>query len=312
MFDVVWEWGAESVTVSHVVERSGVSRRTFYEIFDDCENCFFAAFEDALAYACERVLPAYEAHSGWRERIRAALIALLAFLDGEPVIGRLLIVESRMGGGERTSDRRAEVLAEVTRAIDRGGAETKAILAPPLLIGEGLVGGVLSVVESRLGDRRRGPLVELANPLMGMIVLPYLGAAAARRELERPVPSPPSPVRSEGDPLLADPFKAAGIRLTYRTVRALVAIAAHPGASNRLVADVAEIKDQGQISKLLTRLERAGMVANTGVEPGQGGPNAWTLTSVGREVVSNIRTQERPTASSEGGAPRCSEQHVST
>ena len=48
------------------------------------------------------------------------------------------------------------------------------------------------------------------------------------------------------------------MRLTYRTVRVLMATAEHPGASNRLIADTPEITDQGQISKLLGRLQRAG------------------------------------------------------
>ena len=37
------EGGVSAVTVSHVVARSGVSRRTFYELFDDREDCFLAA-----------------------------------------------------------------------------------------------------------------------------------------------------------------------------------------------------------------------------------------------------------------------------
>src|SRR5258708_12944537 len=56
-FDVVSERGAANVSVAHVVERSGVSRRTFYEIFSDREDCFLAAFEDALALVSQRVLP---------------------------------------------------------------------------------------------------------------------------------------------------------------------------------------------------------------------------------------------------------------
>jgi AcrR family transcriptional regulator len=100
MFDVVCERGAGDVTVAHVVERSGVSRRTFYEQFDDREECFLAAFEQAVAYASERVLPPYEIEGRWHERVRAALIALLGFLDDEPAIARLLIVESLAGGAK--------------------------------------------------------------------------------------------------------------------------------------------------------------------------------------------------------------------
>lgn len=91
------------------------------------------------------------------------------------------------------------------------------------------------------------------------------------------------------------------MRLTYRTVRVLMAIAEHPGASNRLIAEIAEITDQGQISKLLGRLQRAGMLTNSGLGPGTGAPNAWTLTPSGRQVADSIRTH---TADSQDHAGR--------
>lgn len=295
MFDVASERGAANVTIAHVVERSGVSRRTFYELFEDREDCFLAAFEQALGFAGGRVLPAYRSEERWRERIRAALGALLAFLEEEPVIGRLLIVES-LSGGQSTLERRRQLIVRITGAIDEGREEMKAA-APPPLTAEGIVGGVLAVIQSHLIEADGGSLLELLNPLMSMTVLPYLGATVARRELDRPVPE--SQGRGEhGEPLLSDPFKDAGMRLTYRTVRALMAIVDHPGASNRTIGQDAGIDDQGQISKLLGRLQRIGLVSNTGLGPGQGAPNAWTLTDKGRQVVHTIRSH------TEGSTPR--------
>ncbi len=286
MFDIATERGAANVTVAHVVERSGVSRRTFYEQFTDREDCFLAAFEQALGFASECVLPAYESQETWRERVRAALSALLVFLDEEPVVGRLLIVES-LSGAAGTLERRRQAIARITSAIDGGREEAKTALPPPLTA-EGIVGGVLSVIHARLVEADARPLVELLNPLMSMIVLPYLGAAVARRELDRPVPK--SQGRSgQGEPLLSDPFKDAGMRLTYRTVRVLMAIVDNPGASNRTIGESAGMADQGQISKLLSRLQRIGLVSNTGLGPGQGAPNAWALTEKGRQVVHTIR-----------------------
>jgi hypothetical protein len=85
------------------------------------------------------------------------------------------------------------------------------------------------------------------------------------------------------------------MRLTYRTARVLLAVTASPGGSNRVVADGAGVADQGQISKLLTRLEKLGLVSNTGLGPGRGAPNAWTLTKQGEEV-SHILTTQTTTA----------------
>ena len=287
MLDVATERGAGSVSVAHVVERSGVSRRTFYELFTDREDCFLAAFEQALSYASERVLPAYDSQKAWRERIRAGLIALLTFLHEEPRIGRVLILES-LAGGPRTLTRRVEVIAKLTSIVEEGAAQGKGSFTAPPLTGEGVVGGVLAVIQSRLADKSHAPLIELTNPLMSMIVLPYMGAGAARRELERAIPKPSSDAIEHT--LLGDPFKDAGMRLTYRTVRVLMAIAEHPGGSNRVIGDAAEIKDQGQVSKLLGRLQRAGMVSNTGLGPGKGAPNSWSLTEKGERIAQSIRS----------------------
>jgi AcrR family transcriptional regulator len=288
MFDVATELGAANVSVADVVERSGVSRRTFYETFADREDCFLAAFDDALAFASQRVLPAYQAERRWRDQVRAAVIAFLSFLDEEPVIGRLLIRES-LTGGAKTRTRREQVLAQIAGAIDRGreeSANTAAMLQP--LTAEGLVGGALSIIDARLSLSRDPPVIGLANVLLSMIVLPYLGPAAARRALDRPVEPRVSDRRDAR--LLEDPFKGAGMRLTYRTVRVLLAVAEHPNASNRAIGQTAGIADQGQISKLLGRLQRLGLISNTGLGPGRGAPNAWTLTATGRQLTKSIRT----------------------
>jgi AcrR family transcriptional regulator len=304
MVEECCERGVAGVSVAHVVSRSGVSRRTFYEIFTDREDCFLAAFERALSLARERVLAACEGQCSWRERIGMGLIALLGLLEEEPRIGRVLVCESAVGGS-RVLARRAEAIDPIVRAVDEGRGESGGASELSPLTAEGIVGGVLAVIHARLlaqaparnVDRKAHPhpLLELANPLMSTIVLPYLGPAAARQELTRPVTHDTSGILNgsstvPGGVLGMDPFKAAGMRLTYRTVRVLMAIAEHPGASNRLIADTAEINDQGQVSKLLGRLKRAGLLTNSGLGPGSGAPNAWTLTPTGEQVANAIRT----------------------
>jgi hypothetical protein len=126
-------------------------------------------------------------------------------------------------------------------------------------------------------------VTDLLGPLMSMIVLPYLGAKAASRELSRPAPIPRDrrprpPARSQ------DPLEGLNMRLTYRTVRVLMAVAEHPGASNREIAEGAGIVDQGQISKLLTRLAGLSLVENRGEGQEKGAANAWQLTACGAQV----------------------------
>jgi AcrR family transcriptional regulator len=279
MVEVSAERGAANVTVAHVVERAGVSRRTFYELFDDREGCFLAALDDAVERVCECVAPAYRSGEGWAERVRLALAALLSFFDVERGAGHLLVVES-LGAGTAVLERRQRVLARLAAVVDEGRALARGGEGPPPLTAEGIVGAVFSVVHGRLLQRDPGRLIELTGPLMGTIVLPYLGAAAARREVSKPLlESAAPPVRASGDPL-----RDLEMRLTYRTLRVLMGLGENPGASNREIGEVAGVSDQGQISKLLRRLDRLGLIENTLDGQGRGGPNAWVLTRKGREL----------------------------
>ncbi len=292
LVEVTREQGVGGVTVSDVVARSGVSRRTFYELFADRDDCFLAAFDMAVEQAAERVLPAYEAPGAWRERIRAALQALLEFLEDEPGMGALCVVDA-LGAGPKAIERRAQVVNALIGAVHEGRHEVRGSARPTRMTAEGVVGAVLAVLHARLTGsvgnalREGGPsMVGLLAPLMGMIVLPYQGQAAAARETSRPAPRRRHAAHTRGDPL-----RDLDMRLTYRTVRVLLAIASHAGASNRQVADASGVADQGQISKLLARLEHLGLIHNTGAGPTRGEPNIWSLTSKGEEVEHTIRQQ---------------------
>jgi AcrR family transcriptional regulator len=279
MTEVACERGPANVTVAHVVEHAGVSRRTFYELFDGREECLLSALEEAIACASRYVLDAYDPDAKWVERIRAALAALLSFLDAEPGVGWLLIVGS-LGAGSTALEYRKGVLEQMIAVIEEGRSEARSGEDLPPLTSEGLVGAVLSVIHGRMVDSDARPLVELVNPLMSMVAMPYLGPAAARRELEKPVPrNAPRPVRVLGDPLRDLPM-----RITYRTVRVLMALADSPGSSNRQLGEAAGIGDQGQVSKLLGRLDRLGLVENRGAGHRSGECNVWTLTVKGQEI----------------------------
>ena len=277
--EVVSEVGYGGMSTARVAARAGVSRKTFYDVFTGREDCFLAVFDEALARAGVVARDAAAEAEGWRDRVRAGLSSLLLFIGDEPGLGTLLVVDA-LSAGPRVLARRAKGLETLTRIIDQGRAEVRAGEGPPPLTAEGVVGAVLSVLHARLLERDGRPLLELLNPLMAMIVHPYLGPAAARKELTRPMPkaqpSPPRPVRY--------PLEDLDMRITYRTLRVLTALAALPGGSNREVAIHAGIFDQGQISRLLARLQRLELVENTGLGPARGETNAWTLTGKGREV----------------------------
>ena len=287
MDELLAEMGVEDATVGRISKRAGVSRRTFYEVFEDREECFLAAFDQAIErLACE-VVPAYRREGKWSSRVRAALTILLEHFDAHPGVARMCVIET-LRAGPSVLERRRRVLGLLAAAVDEGRVEARHGNEPLPLTAEGVVGGALAVVHARLLEPEHGPLVDLANALTGMIVHPYAGAAAARRELERPAPKAVVAVANG----TRDPFRDLSIRLTYRTARVLATIAEDGGASNRMVADNAGITDEGQTSRLLHRLQSAGLIENLGEGHTRGEPNAWWLTGRGEAIHATLAGAE--------------------
>ncbi len=298
----VVELGWEGASVAGITQRAGVSRRTFYEMFENREECLVAVLESAMAQITDEIAEAKLAGMPWRERVRGGLWVILCFFDRERALAHVCIVESRRGGGIALAYRQ-RIIEGLVEIIDEGRAEGSLAgdKAAAGLVAQGVIGGVSEVLYSLLLNARREPLHELLGQLMGMIVLPYMGTAAARREQARPVPAL---ALESTEPLngkvkaedVSDPLAVLPMRLTYRTARVLQALAEHPGQSNREVADQVGIGDQGQTSKLLSRLARLGLLVNG--EPVKGERNKWVLTTTGRQVTRSIQSYA-PSASTE-------------
>jgi AcrR family transcriptional regulator/DNA-binding MarR family transcriptional regulator len=278
--------GAGKVTVADVLARAGCSKASFRELFADREACLLGAFELGVERAQGRVVAAYEGESRWLDAIRAALASWLGFLEEEPALGRLCVIYA-LGGGSELLRRRMKILRALSAALDRGGLEAAAGKErPPALIAEGVIGAVLAVVHNRLLEEQE-PLSELFGSLVSIVVLPYLGAAVARRELMRPPPRLRLGGGGRADAVRADAERDPDTRLTYRTARVLSAINDYPGASNREVAERAGVVDQGQISKLLGRLENRKLISRMAESRTRGAPNSWQLTERGERTLSS-------------------------
>jgi AcrR family transcriptional regulator len=293
----VEELGWSGVTVAHITSRARVSRRTFYDLFDNREDCLLAILDDVVAEVERELAGAGLGGLSWRERVRGGLWTILCFFDREPALARVCVAQA-LHGGPPVLARREEILARLAGVLDEGRGEGNARGCPPPLMAEGLVGATFSIVYARLVRGERELLTSLLGELMGMIVLPYQGPAVARREQDRAAPS--LSVRGRGSGSIGvgmmvapDPLAGVPMRLTYRTARVLETIAERPGVSNRVVAQLSDVSDQGQISKLLARLERLGLAENTGDGHAKGEPNAWSLTAAGHEVAQRLGTNAR-------------------
>jgi AcrR family transcriptional regulator/DNA-binding PadR family transcriptional regulator len=284
-FALVGERGYEGVSARSVSERAGVSNRAFYECFSDREDCFLAAFNYALDGLELEVCGGWESQLGWTARTRAALAALLQILDREPAVRRLVFVEA-LAAGPRVLARRARVLEGLAGVVDEGRSNASAPERLPGLVAEGVVGATFGVIHARLLELRPDPLVGLLGSLMAMIVLPYRGSAAAAKELERPTPRQPAK-RRDGDGFSRRPLGSVSpvdYRLTIRTQMALAAVGGRPGLNNREVSEIIGLADQGQISRMMKRLQSQGLVEDAHRDVKRQA-RAWRLTSDGEAVI---------------------------
>lgn len=283
MAEVACEEGVEAATVTKVVARVRLARRTFYDLFADRHDCLRTVVEEAVERATVRVRVAYAGDAPWRERLRSAVFELLCLVDEERDLARLCL--SRLYSDDPAfAALRGRLLQALIASVEQGRGATPT--EPPPLAAEGALGAAGWVLYTRLLDWPGSSVLELLGPLMSVLVLPFLGPAQARRELESPAPqrmssSLPGCERPVGERTAVPSREPASFRVTYRTARVLEFIAANPRPSNRAVADASGIKDQGQVSKLLARLERTGLLENAG---GAHGANAWQLTPEGREL----------------------------
>jgi AcrR family transcriptional regulator len=306
------ELGYARASVTDITAKSRVSRRTFYELFSNYDDCLAAVLESAVGRVREQIVAGRLGDLPWREQVREGLWTILSFLDSEPALARVCVVQSARGG-QRILERREQLAATLAGIVDQGRRESAAKTECPPLAAEGLVGAAVWIVHTRLSHGKSAQLIDLQGDLMAMILLPYLGPAAARAERRRKAPTPKAThlaqsngnaadtdgelsgtnADADGSSAAGDPLQGIPMRLTYRTVRVLEAVAAQPGISNRAVGNSAGITDQGQMSKLLARLERYGLLENTGEGHTRGEPNAWHLTAAGRSVAHVVTAGSR-------------------
>ena len=172
---VIDELGYEQTTVGRITARARVSRRTFYELFGNREECLVALLEEVVARVERELAAAGLEGLAWRERVRGGLWAILSFLDREPVLARICVVQALHGGPAGAGAPRggSRAAGGGARRGSPGGRAWRGVH-----VGDrgGLGGcGVRRSSTARLRGGDRQPLTGLLDELMGMIVLPYLG-----------------------------------------------------------------------------------------------------------------------------------------
>jgi AcrR family transcriptional regulator len=188
----VAEKGCARATIEGIVKLAGVSTVTFYEHFDDKEECLAAAFDRAVEEARARLRDVAPAALSWPDQVREGLRALLVAIDANPARARMCLVEAQMGGPALVGRYDAALDGAVAKL--REGRELDSAKGwLPDGLEQATVGGLAWLLRQRLelgGGEGSGGVEELYPRMIEIALFPYMGGSEARGELSSAITEP--------------------------------------------------------------------------------------------------------------------------
>ena len=148
--------GYAGANVSAVIAQAGVSRPTFYDYFEDRDDCFLKT----VAYVHEQLLADVReaiAQAPGELALAAAVSATVAFASTDPAQAQFLMKEA-LAGGPEALDARDRGLRETAKIVERAGRRgDRAVVSPDVPV-PAVFGAVQRLLASRLrrGERALG------------------------------------------------------------------------------------------------------------------------------------------------------------
>ncbi len=173
--------GYRQASVADIVKSAAIARARFYENFSSKQDCFFSLYDEAAAAALTAVSDAClrETEAEFPDRVRVALEALVNHLSADPVTARAIIVEGPAVGPPITS--RFEGLIGGFAELVRQGRPDSTAVELPGTIEETVVGGLYWLLYYAFLDESPKGVEEMLPQLTEFLLLPFVGADAARR-----------------------------------------------------------------------------------------------------------------------------------
>jgi AcrR family transcriptional regulator len=194
MIEAVSRRGYRATTVAHVIALAGVSRRAFYELFENKQECFLATYDIVVARARKRVLGAWASERGWANRLHAGCKALLDDVAEAPKGPRLVLVDA-LGIGPRARERMLLASFTFERLVSSAFQMAPDGVGLSRLTCRGIVGGVRHTVFTRMLEQREREVYTLTDEVLDWIES-YRTPAAARLGVPAQIAlgkSPPTP-----------------------------------------------------------------------------------------------------------------------
>lgn len=182
MVEAAAQSGYERTSVKQVIGLAGVSRRSFYELFSNKEECFLATFDLIAHRDIQRMTKAYAGADGeLPERLGAAFDKFVERATASRKATRLVLVEAQTAGtGGALRLRRATATCEQLLAKSFAEAPEASPLPAPIV--RGITGGLHGAVSKRLGPQPSEQESELAEQMLSWTLLFQTPRAAVMAE----------------------------------------------------------------------------------------------------------------------------------
>ena len=185
MVEAVAEKGYVRVAVADVIERAGVSRKTFYEQFANKEDCFLAAYDagvNGLLAAIDDALS--ELAPDWLAASRRAVEVYLDEMAVSPAFARAFLIEV-LGAGPEALARRDVVqerfAAQLAGIHARARADIPEIPALAPHVFRAAVGAVNELVTAHVLEHGAPTLPELTDAVLDVDLAMLVGRELAQR-----------------------------------------------------------------------------------------------------------------------------------
>jgi AcrR family transcriptional regulator len=170
LLELVNERGFAGATISGLVQRAGVSRRSFYEHYENKEQCLLAAFDDSVERLARRMVARLNPQADVAEQIEGLLRGLFEATVERPQAARLVCVEVGAAGPAGVQ-RWAHGAARLEQVFTRLFAQAPGAGTIPEPVAKAVVGALRKIVYARvLGARSKRTLrAELNRALPGLV-----------------------------------------------------------------------------------------------------------------------------------------------
>jgi len=168
MIEAISQRGYRATTVAHVIAFAGVSRRAFYELFPNKEECFLATYDIVVARARKITLDAWVNERGWANRVHAGCKALLDDIAAQPKGPKLVLVDA-LAIGPKARERMLLAGFAFERLVTDAFQRAPDGVGVPRVLSRGIVGGVRQVIFRRLLEGRERELLTLTDEVLDWI-----------------------------------------------------------------------------------------------------------------------------------------------